>query len=48
MRDKDRRACSGEFTKSFLDQNFGFGIDARGRFIEDQNFRIGCENAREG
>ncbi len=40
MRDQDRRACGRELAQRILNQQFGFGVDTRGRFVENQNFRV--------
>ncbi len=37
----------GELAQCVLNQQFGFGVDAGGRFVEHQNLRVGRQHARE-
>ncbi len=34
--------------QAFLDEGFGFGVEAGGGFVEDQNSRVGQDGAGDG
>ena len=47
MGDGDGGATHHQRVQGVADQEFGFGIDARGGFVEDKNLRIVRQRARE-
>src|SRR5690349_22366923 len=48
VRNDDRRASFRKLEKRVLDDQFGFGVDAGRRLVEDKHFRIHRKHAREG
>ena len=46
VRDHERRAALHQVPQAFLNQRLGFGIQARGRLVQNQNARIGQNRAR--
>src|SRR5690242_15345369 len=48
VRDDKRRTSAHQVLQPFLNQRFGFGVEAGSGFIEDENARIGENGARDG
>ena len=48
MRDDDRRAVGHQFFKRIPNQHLCFRVDAGGRFIQDQDFRVVGQGTRKG
>ena len=48
MRDDERGAAAHQVREAFLDHGFGFGIEAGGGFVENQDARIGEDGAGDG
>src|SRR5580765_2292135 len=48
MRDNERGAAAHQVPQPFLNQRFRFRVEAGGRFIENQDARIGENRARDG
>jgi hypothetical protein len=47
VRDDEGRAALHQVREAFLNHGLRFGIEAGGRFVEDQNARIGQDGARD-
>ena len=47
VRDDERRAPAHQLREAFLNQHFGFGIEARSRFVQNQDARVGQNRARD-
>ena len=47
VRDHKCRAPAHQVAQPFLDQRFGFGVQAGGSFVQDQDARIGEDGARD-
>ena len=47
MGDDERGAAAEEAVERFADQEFGFGVDAGGGFVEDEEARIVSQGAGE-
>ena len=48
VRDDEHRADVAHLLERVLDEDFGLGIDVRGRFVEDQDLGFGQNGAGEG
>src|SRR5437870_11385578 len=48
MRDDERSAAAHQVAEAFLNQCFGFRVEARRGFVENQDSRIGQNGARDG
>src|SRR5438552_18478281 len=48
MRDRDTRSPREKSSHRLPDERFGFGIDTRRRFVQDENARIVHEGAGDG
>ncbi len=48
MRDDDRRAVSHQLFKRIANQHLRFRVDAGGRFVQNQDFRVVGQGARKG
>ena len=46
--DDERRPSSPQRPQAVLDERFALAVEARRRFIEDQDFRVGQNGARDG
>ena len=46
--DGDDSAALHQFARGFFEQGFGFGVEAGGGFIEDEDGGVFEESAREG
>src|SRR5579871_4192849 len=48
MGNDEGRAAAHEIGQALLDEGFGFGIEAGGGFVEDENAGLGQDGARDG
>ena len=47
VRDDEHRAAGEQPIHGFLDQTLGFGVERGSRFVENQNWRIDEQRARD-